>query len=398
MEGKAVKCQVSTAKRRDCNKRKSWIRLRSELGLIQITCIISLKTCGKLTVLNEQIGCVLQRRHPTSNRSMSGRRKQSRPRIKQSGWREIAKGGDPPPFSFLQMTKTISLLLLAVYLCPYPAMCQSQTAGRPQASPDEYAYAQPGGKELKLYVFQPPGGDHRGLRGAVVIFHGGGWNQGTAAWTFGQARYFASLGMAGISVEYRLANGEEVTPFECVADAKAAIQWVRRHAQELNIDAKRIAAYGESAGGLLAAASAITSEDATKEEKDSVPNALVLFSPALNADSSEHFQKMLRPGQDAGAILPELHIRGGMPATIIVTGELDKMPSAAKMAEFCEKMKRTHNRCELHIYPGVGHMLMSPGKDKEERDKASKTGFDAFLKIDLFLQSLGFLPPAPRKN
>ena len=301
-------------------------------------------------------------------------------------------------FSFLQMTKTISLLLLAVYLCPYPAMCQSQRAGGPQASPDEYAYAQPGGKELKLYVFRPPGGDHRGLPGAVVIFHGGGWNQGTAAWTFGQARYFASLGMAGISVEYRLANGEEVTPFECVADAKAAIQWVRRHAQELNIDAKRIAAYGESAGGLLAAASAITSEDATKEEKDSVPNALVLFSPALNAESSEHFQKMLRPGQDAGAILPELHIRGGMPATIIVTGELDKMPSAAKMAEFCEKMKRTHNRCELHIYPGVGHMLMPAGEDKEERDKASKTGFDAFLKIDLFLQSLGFLPPAPRKN
>ena len=301
-------------------------------------------------------------------------------------------------FSFLQMTKTISLLLLAVYLCPYPAMCQSQRAGGPQASPDEYAYAQPGGKELKLYVFRPPGGDHRGLPGAVVIFHGGGWNQGTAAWTFGQARYFASLGMAGISVEYRLANGEEVTPFECVADAKAAIQWVRRHAQELNIDAKRIAAYGESAGGLLAAASAITSEDATKEEKDSVPNALVLFSPALNAESSEHFQKMLRPGQDAGAILPELHIRGGMPATIIVTGELDKMPSAAKMAEFCEKMKRTHNRCELHIYPGVGHMLMPPREDKEERDKASKMGFDAFLKIDLFLKSLGFLPPEPRKN
>jgi len=277
-------------------------------------------------------------------------------------------------------------------------MCQSQRAGGPQASPDEYAYAQPGGKELKLYVFRPPGGDHRGLPGAVVIFHGGGWNQGTAAWTFGQARYFASLGMAGISVEYRLANGEEVTPFECVADAKAAIQWVRRHAQELNIDAKRIAAYGESAGGLLAAASAITSEDATKEEKDSVPNALVLFSPALNAESSEHFQKMLRPGQDAGAILPELHIRGGMPATIIVTGELDKMPSAAKMAEFCEKMNRMHNRCELHIYPGVGHMLMPPGEDKEERDKASKTGFDAFLKMDLFLKSLGFLPPEPRKN
>jgi hypothetical protein len=43
-------------------------------------------------------------------------------------------------------------------------------------------------------------------------------------------------------------------------------------------------------------------------------------------------------------------------------------------------------------------MLMPPGEDKEGRDKTSKTKFDAFLKIDLFLKSLGFLPPESRKN
>jgi len=57
----------------------------------------------------------------------------------------------------------------------------------------------------------------------MVVFHGGGWSRGSAQWTFGQTRYFASMGMVGISVEYRLSNGTDVTPFEAAQDAKAAI-------------------------------------------------------------------------------------------------------------------------------------------------------------------------------
>jgi len=36
-------------------------------------------------------------------------------------------------------------------------------------------------------------------------------------------------------------------PFECVADAKSAIRWIRTHATEFGIDENRIAAGGGSA-------------------------------------------------------------------------------------------------------------------------------------------------------
>ena len=298
------------------------------------------------------------------------------------------------------MNKALHVFMLAATLLPSSPFCVAQTPSKPaETTPaDEYVYARPGGQELKLYVFQSAGGDSRKPRGAIVFFHGGGWSQGTAAWNFGNARYFAALWMAGISVDYRLADGNEVTPVESVADAKAAIGWVRSHAQALNIDPKRIAAYGESAGGLLVAAAAISSEGASKEEKESIPDAVLLYSPALDVVKYEGFQKMLKPGQDVSAILPDQHVRKGMPPTIIVTGELDEMPAAAWLAEYCKKVKQAHNRCELHIYPGVGHMLRMPGENENPGRTASKTESDAYLKINLFLKSLGYLPPESKGN
>lgn len=293
------------------------------------------------------------------------------------------------------MKKPLHLLLLAAALVPRPQLCLAQAPSEVRENSDGNAFVYEqgaGGKEMKLYVFQPPRETRGKPRGAIVVFHGGGWSEGTAEWTFGQARYFASLGMVGISVDYRLANGKDTTPVEAVEDAKAAIRWVRNHAESLNVDPKRVAAYGESAGGHLAAATAIIGENPSKDDQSAVPDALVLYSPALNVESSEHFQTLVRAGQDVDSILPAKHIRKGMPPTIIVTGALDKMPTPAAMSEFCEKMKQAHNRCELHVYPGVGHMLQTPGESEEKGQGLSKTSYDSYLKIDLFLASLGYIP------
>jgi acetyl esterase/lipase len=215
---------------------------------------------------------------------------------------------------------------------------------------------------------------------------------------FEQARYFASLGMVGISVEYRLADGKDVTPFEAVEDAKASLRWVRGHASVLNVDPKKIAAYGESAGGLLAAATVINGENPSKEDLNAVPNAMVLFSPALNIDQSEQFKKLAGAGRDVASISPILHIRKDMPPTIILTGALDELIPSTTLIDFCDKMKQAHNRCELQIYPGVGHMLEPPGERGAENGNTSKTRYDAFLKLDQFLLSLGFVPPVAHKN
>jgi hypothetical protein len=60
-------------------------------------------------------------------------------------------------------------------------------------------------------------------------------------------------------------------------------------------------------------------------------------------------------------------------------------------------MKQAHNRCELRIYPGVGHMLQATGGSGASSDTAAKARYDAYLKADQFLMSLGYLPEG-KKN
>jgi hypothetical protein len=74
------------------------------------------------------------------------------------------------------------------------------------------------------------------------------------------------------------------------------------------------------------------------------------------------------------------------------------MIAPTDLIHFCEKMKQEHNRCELEIYPGVGHMLEPPGEQVRENTGVSKAKYDAFLKLDQFLVSLGFLPKEAPKN
>ena len=53
------------------------------------------------------------------------------------------------------------------------------------------------------YVFTPP--QPRVLRSAVVLFHGGGWTDGSPDWVFAAAVQFAASGILAIPVAYRLA-------------------------------------------------------------------------------------------------------------------------------------------------------------------------------------------------
>ena len=140
--------------------------------------------------------------------------------------------------------------------------------------------------ELKLHVFSPKGEVQAAvLRPCVVFFFGGGWRSGSYLQFVPQAEYLASRGIIAISAAYRILNVHKTTPDKAVEDAKSAICWVRGHATELGIDPTKIIAGGGSAGGHLAACTALTSAyDAESDDKSisAKPNAMVLFNPAMN--------------------------------------------------------------------------------------------------------------------
>lgn len=186
--------------------------------------------------------------------------------------------------------------------------------------------------ELKLHVYAPVGGGAGvGLRPCVVFFFGGGWKSGTYAQFVPHAEYFASRGIVALCADYRILNVHKTMPDKAVEDAKSAIRWVRGHAAELGVDAAKIIAAGGSAGGHLAACTALVSAyDAEADDKavSAIPNAMVLFNPAMNI--STLFKERGAGDSDmtlemAEAITPNGFVTKDAPPAILFFGTADKL-------------------------------------------------------------------------
>lgn len=103
--------------------------------------------------------------------------------------------------------------------------------------------------EQVLDIYRPD--DDRADRAAVVLVHGGGWEQGGKGDLARNARELAEQGIVAVSIDYRLPPPGQRWPTEA-DDVRAAVRWVQEHDRELGIDPARVGLYGSSAGGNLA--------------------------------------------------------------------------------------------------------------------------------------------------
>lgn len=103
--------------------------------------------------------------------------------------------------------------------------------------------------EIPVRIYRPR--DDTGLP-VTVFFHGGGWVIGDLDSHDHLCRVLASkVDCVVVAVDYRLAPEAKFPA--AVDDAWAATEWVATHADELGVDATRLAVAGDSAGGNLAA-------------------------------------------------------------------------------------------------------------------------------------------------
>jgi acetyl esterase/lipase len=107
---------------------------------------------------------------------------------------------------------------------------------------------------LKMDIQAPQGVSRAPL---VVYVTGGGFISAGKTNGLNLRSYVAEAGFVVASVEYRTVS-DGATWVDGVSDVKAAIRYLRAHADQYRIDPARVAVWGESAGGYLASLVGVT--------------------------------------------------------------------------------------------------------------------------------------------
>lgn len=245
------------------------------------------------------------------------------------------------------MIEHAKLLLAVVFSLPVLALAQPggevDTTGVVVRSDIEFA--RPGGHALLLDLYLPADASDPPL---LIWVHGGGWQRGERSPV--STLDFVRAGYAMASVDYRLSP---VAPFPAQShDVKAAIRYLRAHADELGIDAERVGILGVSAGGHLAALAGVTNGHAGLEgtvggnlDRSSDVQAIVSYFGASNLtsilDQSTPFGLNIRqPGLEllfdgppdervelARLASPVFHVDAADPPLLLLHGDQDpQMP------------------------------------------------------------------------
>ncbi|MCB1231377.1 MAG: alpha/beta hydrolase [Verrucomicrobiae bacterium] len=256
---------------------------------------------------------------------------------------------------------------------------------------ERVVYRSVGGHELALWIFKPSDWRKEDHRPAVLWFFGGGFEVGIPSQFAKHAEAMAENGLVAMTVDYRVRSrhGSEVTPFDALDDARAAVGWVRTHAKELGIDPERIAAAGGSSGGHLAAMCAIPGAWEGRVPIDA-PNALLLLNPAVDLDIP-----IVRERTDEKelaslmAISPLRQLSDPLPPTLILHGTEDVIVPLASSEAFLEKaLQLGSESVVLRTFPEQGHEFYLHGFD-------GNRGFNAALEeIVDFLARLGWITPS----
>lgn len=206
-------------------------------------------------------------------------------------------------------------------------------------------------------------------RAAVLYLHGGGMILGSVPIFDGPvSRYVANTGVPMLSVDYRLAS-EHQHPIP-VEGAYTSLLWLAAHADELGVDADRIAVMGDSAGGGIAAAVAILSRDRTGpavarqillypmlDDRTAIPDPYIApFAGWSYDDNVTGWTALLgnRAGaQDVEASAAPARVTDatGLPPAYIEVGQLDVFRD--EDIRYALTLSQSGVPVELHMHPGV---------------------------------------------
>jgi len=237
----------------------------------------------------------------------------------------------------------------------------------------DLAYVKDGHERQKLDLYLPEKKSDANLP-LIIWVHGGGWQGGSKA-NCPAVRYVRD-GYAVASVGYRL-SGDAIFPAQ-IEDCKAAVRWLRAHADEYGLDANRFAAWGSSAGGhlvaLLGTSGGVTELDVGEhlDQSSAVQAVVDYYGPA----DFVAFVKTPRYERHSRDDAPEAKLLGGPvlekldlatkaspvtyvdekdPPFLIVHGSADPVVPSNQSELLNEALQKAKVSVELKILPDARH-------------------------------------------
>ncbi|PVZ59638.1 alpha/beta hydrolase [Arthrobacter sp. H-02-3] len=272
-------------------------------------------------------------------------------------------------------------------------------------------FACPEGSEPLLLDVYLPSAEHTG-KGfpAIVHFHGGGWRAGERSslgpvldgFGFSPFRRLTDAGFVVVSADYRLSTTAQF-PAQ-LEDAKAAVHWLRDHAQDYSVDPGRIYAWGDSAGGHLASLVGLAPGDAPAGADGDTPGEVAAvaawYAPSdlprmgeqslpnavARADDPGSREELLigavlaeAPGK-AAAASPVSYVSPAAPPFLLVHGTADRFVPAAQSTSLAAALEAAGADVELLLIEAADHMWILTDHSQAAAEKAMDATVDFFLR------------------
>ncbi|WP_174297696.1 alpha/beta hydrolase [Sphingomonas bacterium] len=254
----------------------------------------------------------------------------------------------------------------------------------------------PGYRPQIVDIYVPPS---PGPHPLVLYIHGGGWMAGQTRQSGALADFpkvlaaLAAEGFTVASLEYRL-SGEARFPAQ-LQDANAALRFLRAHAREYAIDPTRVGLWGGSAGGHLAALTAVTCRDTALDPaagNDGCVQAAVTWygvydfaGMTATPDGNAAGAKLLGcegtcPADRIRAVSPVTYIDAKDPPFLLIHGTDDHTVPVAQSHLGEAALRKVGVPVESIYIPGVDHSFIgrTPAATRAATLQAVNATFDFF--------------------
>jgi acetyl esterase/lipase len=255
----------------------------------------------------------------------------------------------------------------------------------------------PGYRPLVLDLYRPDGDTPKPL---ILFIHGGGWVGGNTRHSGALENFplaiaqLASEGFVVASVEYRLSSE---APFPAaLQDVRTALRYLKDNSGKYRIDPGKVAVWGGSAGGQLAALAAASCGDQSLDAapaaagSECVQGAVVWygvfdFEPVVAERADTPVSRYLAcdgpcPPATVRRASPMSYVSSGDPPFLLIHGEQDRTVDVGQSRSFEAALRKAGVEVRSLYIPGVDHSFVGHTADETRTATLAATNatFDFF--------------------